>query len=61
MLQTFHEHILSIVLFTPTVGALLMLFVPRAQENVHRWIGNLFGFLGFAVSVPLVWEFSEAW
>jgi len=31
------------------VGALLLLFVPRENEDVHRVVGNLFGALGFLV------------
>jgi hypothetical protein len=39
----YYNHILTVVLFTPLVGALLLLFVPRESENAHRVIGNLFG------------------
>jgi NADH-quinone oxidoreductase subunit M len=48
------HHILSVVLFTPLVGALLLLFVPRENENAHRIAGNVFGVLGFLVSLPLI-------
>ena len=41
-----YSHILTVVLFTPLVGALLLLFVPRDSENAHRVIGNLFRFPG---------------
>ncbi|MBI3662471.1 MAG: NADH-quinone oxidoreductase subunit M [Acidobacteria bacterium] len=58
-MEFYDSHILSVILFTPLAGTLLMLFVPREYENAHRWLGNLFGFLGFAVSVPLVWKFDE--
>ena len=54
----YHDHILTVVLFTPLVGALLLLFVPRDSENAHRVIGNLFAFLGLLVSLPLIWRFS---
>jgi NADH-quinone oxidoreductase subunit M len=45
--------ILSLILFTPLAGAVLLLFVGRKQEDLIRWIANLFAFAGFVVSVPL--------
>jgi NADH-quinone oxidoreductase subunit M len=50
----FAHHILSVVLFTPLVGALLMLFIPRESEQAHKIAGNVFGALGFLVSLPLL-------
>src|SRR6266568_3806731 len=50
----FANHILSVVLFTPLVGAILLLLIPREAELAHRIGGNLFGVLGFLVSIPLV-------
>ena len=41
-------------------GGVVLLFVPRDSENAHRVIGNLFGFLGLIVSLPLIWRFSLA-
>ncbi|HEY6266540.1 MAG TPA: NADH-quinone oxidoreductase subunit M [Candidatus Acidoferrum sp.] len=55
------HHILSVVLFTPLVGALLLLFVPREKDAVHRIVGNLFGALGFLVSLPLLRWFKPEW
>ncbi|MBZ5641983.1 MAG: NADH-quinone oxidoreductase subunit M [Acidobacteriia bacterium] len=57
-MEFYNTHILTVVLFTPLVGSLLLLFVPRDSENAHRVIGNLFAFLGFLVSLPLIWRFS---
>ena len=57
-MEFYNTHILTVVLFTPLVGALLLLFVPRDSENAHRVIGNLFAFLGLIVSLPLIWRFS---
>ncbi|HXN30061.1 MAG TPA: proton-conducting transporter membrane subunit, partial [Candidatus Acidoferrales bacterium] len=55
------SHILSTILFTPLIGAILMFFIPRERADLHRWMGNLFGFLGLLVSLPLIWRFqSEA-
>src|SRR5271169_2961227 len=53
------SHILSTILFTPLVGAILMLFIPRERVDLHRAMGNLFGFLGLLVSLPLIWRFQS--
>jgi NADH-quinone oxidoreductase subunit M len=44
---------LSLILFTPLIGALVMLFVGKQNENAIRWIANITAFIGFIVSVPL--------
>ena len=46
-----YNHILSIILFTPLVGAILLMLLPKENKDAIRWVGNIFGFLGFAVSV----------
>src|SRR5437016_6332422 len=51
-------HILSWILFTPLIGAIVLLFVPRQLDNAQRVIGNVFGFLGLAASLPLIWRFQ---
>src|SRR6201981_2131969 len=51
----FANHILSVVLFTPLAGAILLLLIPREMELAHRIGGNMFGVLGFLVSLPLVY------
>src|SRR5438045_4948549 len=57
----FAHHILSVVLFTPLVGTLLMLFIPRENELAHKIAGNIFGVFGFLVSLPLVRWFKPEW
>jgi len=52
------NHILTTILFTPLLGSIILLFIPRERADLHRWIGNLFGFLGLLVSLPLIWRFS---
>ena len=54
------NHYLSIILFTPLVGALLLLFVDKRNENVIRWIANVVAFVGFAISVPLWFWYNPA-
>src|SRR5713226_6340913 len=57
----FADHILSVVLFTPLVGALLLLLIPRENEQLHKIAGNVFGVLGFLVSLPLLRWFKPEW
>src|SRR5258707_11217488 len=57
----FTNHILSVVLFTPLVGALLLLLIPRANEQAHKTAGTVFGVLGFLVSLPLLRWFKPEW
>src|SRR5438067_2381380 len=47
------DHYLSIVLFLPLAGALLVLLVPKQNDDAIRWIANLVTLAGFVVSVPL--------
>ena len=48
------NHILSIILFTPLLGALVLLFVPKENKDAIRWIANIFSLGGFLISIPLV-------
>src|SRR5450432_2193702 len=53
-------HILSIILFTPLVGALVLLFVPKENKDAVRWIANFFALAGLLVSLPLVpWFWAQ--
>jgi NADH-quinone oxidoreductase subunit M len=47
------SNILSLILFTPLAGAIVLLFVSKRSENAIKWIANLFAVAGFLVSVPL--------
>jgi NADH-quinone oxidoreductase subunit M len=54
-------NILTWVVFLPAVGALVILFFTKKdQENLIRWLANLFGFAGFAISLPLWFYFEPA-
>jgi NADH-quinone oxidoreductase subunit M len=47
------SHYLSLLLFLPLAGALLLVFVPKRNDDAIRWIANIVAFAGFAVSIPL--------
>lgn len=53
------ENILNWILFTPLVGATVALFIPREAKNAHRFWGNIVMFVGFLVSLPLVWWYDK--
>src|SRR6478752_5360637 len=53
-------HYLSIILFTPLVGAFVVLLMNKRQENAIRWVANIAAFLGFVVSVPLWFWYNSS-
>jgi NADH-quinone oxidoreductase subunit M len=58
----FREHLLSVVTYTPLVGALVLLLPPfkgKQGENAVRWVANGFGLVGFLVSLPLWFWFDR--
>jgi NADH-quinone oxidoreductase subunit M len=52
------NHYLSLILFTPLAGALVLLLVNKQNENAIRWIANIVAFVGFIISVPLWFWFN---
>ena len=52
------DHILSIVLFTPLVGLLVLLFLPSSNARLIKLWANIAAFAGFLVSLPLVFNFD---
>ncbi len=53
------DHILSIVLFTPLVGMLVLFFIPSENARAIKIWANVAAFLGFLVSLPLVFNFDR--
>jgi NADH-quinone oxidoreductase subunit M len=54
-----NERLLSIVLFTPLVGMIVLLLIPSAQKNAIRLWANIAAAASFLVSVPLVTGFDK--
>jgi len=53
------EHWLSIVLFTPLAGMLVLLLIPSRRTDLIRIWANIAGFAGFLVALPLLWRFDK--
>jgi NADH-quinone oxidoreductase subunit M len=59
----FRGHLLSLITFTPLVGALLLLlpaFASRSKEQLVRYVANGFGLFGFLISLPLWFGFDKS-
>ena len=50
--------LLSLILFTPLAGAIVLLFVNHQSTDKIRWIANIVAGIGFLVSLPL-WFWYE--
>ena len=53
------DHILSIVLFTPLAGLLVLLILPSSNPRLIKLWANIAAFIGFLVSLPLVFQFDR--
>jgi len=53
------NHLLSWVLFTPLIGAAILLLLPASQKNLIRIWANIAALAGFLVSLPLVFNFNK--
>ena len=56
------DHLLTVITFTPLVGAVLLMAIPafKRSDDAVRWVANIFGTLGFLVSLPLWFKFDRA-
>src|ERR1700761_9501465 len=52
------DHILSIVLLTPLVGLLVLMFIPSSNDRGIKLWANIISLVGFLVSVPLALQFD---
>jgi NADH-quinone oxidoreductase subunit M len=48
-----HDHILTLILFSPVVSALIVLLIPREQEKAIRWAAFLLSLVPFGFSIYL--------
>ncbi len=53
------QHLLSIVLFTPLAGLLVLLLIPSSNKTLVKVWANVAAFLGFLISLPLAVHFDK--
>ncbi len=54
------QHLLSIILFTPIAGLLVLMAIPSSQRTLIRWWANIAAAAGFFISLPLVFLFDKS-
>ncbi|HOK46980.1 MAG TPA: NADH-quinone oxidoreductase subunit M, partial [Bryobacteraceae bacterium] len=54
------DHILSIVLFTPLAGLLVLLLIPSSKPNAIKLWANIASLAGFLVCLPLIFRFDTS-
>jgi NADH-quinone oxidoreductase subunit M len=52
------QHLLSIILFTPLAGLVVLLLLPAKSKDLIRVWANLASFAGFLISLPLLSRFQ---
>ncbi len=53
------HHLLSIVLWTPLIGLLVLLFIPSSNPRAIKLWANVASFIGFLVCLPLVLQYDR--
>src|SRR6266699_2880590 len=54
------QHLLSIILFAPLAGMLVLLLIPSSSKTAIKLWANLVGFACFLISVPLATRFDKS-
>ncbi|HYZ87172.1 MAG TPA: NADH-quinone oxidoreductase subunit M [Bryobacteraceae bacterium] len=54
------NHLLSLILFTPLAGALLLLLIPSSNKSAIRLWANIVAAAGFLLTLPLLAQFNNA-
>jgi NADH-quinone oxidoreductase subunit M len=52
------HYYLSLILFTPLAGALILLLVNKENVSAIKWIANAVALVGFLISVPLWFQYN---
>jgi NADH-quinone oxidoreductase subunit M len=53
------NHLLTFILFTPVLGAVILLLLPDEQEDVIRWTAFLISFIPLLLTIWLWFEFDR--
>jgi len=59
MMNNLPYPILTIIIFFPVLGAVILLFISRAQESLIKWVALIVSVVTFILSIPLFTEFDK--
>jgi NADH-quinone oxidoreductase subunit M len=57
-MEFINNHLLTWVLFSPVLAAVILFFLPREQENLIRWAALVLSFIPLALSLVMWFEFD---
>jgi NADH:ubiquinone oxidoreductase subunit 4 (subunit M) len=58
MMNFITDHLLSLILFTPAVAALIMLFLPEGENKLFRWFAFGASLIPFVLSLVAWFDFK---
>src|SRR3989441_12736470 len=53
------QHLLSVILFAPLAGMLVLLFIPGSAKSAIKLWANIASFACFLISIPLATRFDK--
>src|SRR5262245_45216249 len=60
LMEMFRQHILSIVVFWPLAGMVVLFFFNKENKSLIKWWTNFVAVVGFLISIPLWFWFDFA-
>jgi NADH-quinone oxidoreductase subunit M len=54
------NNLLTLILFTPVLAAVIVFFLPRELENLIRWVAFVLAFIPLGLSLVLWFSFNQA-
>jgi NADH-quinone oxidoreductase subunit M len=60
MMDFISSHLLTLILFSPVLAAVIIFILPREQENLIRWVALVLSFIPLAFTIVLWFSFDRS-
>ncbi len=57
-MNDFDDWVLTLIIFVPLLGAAVMMFIPKAEEELHKWVALFSSVVVAALGVYLLFNFD---